>query len=308
MSRSALRPNRDPRPNRDLRPNPDFSSGFTLALGGGGARGWAHLGVMDALAERQLTPGRILGTSMGAVVGAGMALGLPVDRIAEMSADVNVWRMARRGVRFGIVDVQPIIERLVASVGDPLIEDLPIPFGAAAFDLATGEHRLITTGRVADALLRSCTVNILFKPMVDGDVVWADAGIWEPVPISLARAWSPDPVVGVQLIGPKLPIFDRGPVAWSLRAGARLLNADHRNRRPDGRLDARRYAALLAAGITHPITIAPADLLIVPRLSDILWVRFGDVERPRRRGYEAAREALVAAGISVPEAEKVTTA
>src|SRR3990172_5667865 len=124
----------------DLSPRPDLSAGFTLALGGGGARGYAHLGVADALAERGIRPGRIVGTSIGAIFGAGMALGLPVDRIAEMSAGMDVWRGARWGTRFGVFDIQPIIERLVAAVGDPLIEDLPIPFGAAAYDLASGEH------------------------------------------------------------------------------------------------------------------------------------------------------------------------
>lgn len=280
-----------------------LASGFTLALGGGGARGYAHLGVADVLAERHLVPGRIIGTSMGAVMGAGLAAGLSVDHIAAMAARIDLWRVAQKRVRLALFDVRPLLEQVVAEVGIARIEDLPIPFAAAAYDLVRGEHRLITTGLVADALIRSCAMNVIFSPVVDGEVVWADGGLWESVPISLARAWSPEPVVGVRVISPKPALFERGPVAWSLRSGARLLGTDARN----GRLDARRYAALLGHAITHPVTHFPADLLISPRVGSVRWVRFGDVETPRRRGYVAARQALAGVRIAEPEAEKVLT-
>jgi len=290
MSRSA-----PPRPMA-------LASGFSLALGGGGARGFAHLGVAEALAERGLVPGRILGTSMGSVIGAGLAAGLTAERIVELASRFDPWRMARRPARLGIFDHRPLMERVVAEVGHPRIEDLPIPFGAAAYDLVTGRHELITSGPVSEALIRSCAISVVFVPVADGDAIWADAGVWEPVPISLARLLSSEPVVGVQVIAPKPAWFASSPVAWSLRAGARMLGTGARGEQ----LGARRYTALLAARITDPVVDARADLLIVPNLRGVSWVRFSDVETPRRRGYQAAQRALAGTPTLSPEPAEAT--
>lgn len=259
--------------------------GFTLALGGGGARGYAHIGVAQALAERGISPGRIIGTSMGSVIGAGMAAGLSAERMAGMAARIHPWRMARRPARLAMFDHRPLMEQIVAEVGHPRIEDLPIRYAAATYDLVTGRHELVTSGPVADALMRSCALAVVFAPIVDGNAIWVDAGVWEPVPVSLARRWAPDrPVVGVQVISPKPAWFAAPPLTWSLRAGASLLGTA-----PNGhRLSARRYSALLATRISEPVVDAEADLLIVPKLRGVSWVRFGEVEAPRRAGYEAA--------------------
>jgi predicted acylesterase/phospholipase RssA len=273
--------------------------GFSLALGGGGARGYAHIGVAAALAERGLVPGRIIGTSMGSVIGAGLAAGLGAEQMTAMAERIDPWRMAGRPARLALLDHRPLMERIVAEVGNPLIEELPIPYAAASYDLVAGRHELITSGRVADALKRSCAISVVFPPVVEGDAVWVDAGVWEPVPISLARRWAPDhPVIGVQCISAKPTWFATPPLAWSLRAGARLFGGTA----PDGeRLTARRYTALLADRITNPTEDARADLLIRPDLGHFSWLRFGVVEEPRRRGYEAALAALAAVDSPAPE-------
>ena len=277
-------------------------SGFSLVLGGGGARGYAHIGAAEALAERGLRPGRIVGTSIGSVIGAGLAAGLSPERLAAMAAAFDPWHEARRPARLAIFDHRPLIERLAAEVGNPRIEDLPLPYGAAALDLVSGEQRLITRGPVADALLRSCAISIVFSPVVDGEAIWADPGVWEPAPISLARAWSDAPVVGVKVIWTKPALFEAGPLAWTLRAGARWLGTE-----PDGRrLSARRYTALLARAATLPVIHAEADLLIQPSLLGVSWVRFGTIDTPRRKGYEATRRALD--GIRVEAAEEAVPA
>ncbi|MEX0629510.1 MAG: patatin-like phospholipase family protein [Chloroflexota bacterium] len=284
--------------SRSARPLPTaLASGFSLALGGGGARGFAHLGVAEALAERGLVPGRIVGTSMGSVIGAGLAAGLTAERIVELAKRFDPWRMARRPARLGIFDHRPLMEQVVAEVGHSRIEDLPIPFGAATFDLVSGRHELITSGPVSEALIRSCAISVVFTPVADGDAIWADAGVWEVVPISLARGLSSEPVVGVQVIAPKPGWFASSPIAWSLRAGARMLGTQARGER----LGARRYAGLLAARITDPVVDARADLLIVPNLRGVSWARFGDVETPRRRGYQAAQRALAGMRTAGPE-------
>jgi NTE family protein len=273
--------------------------GFSLALGGGGARGYAHIGVAAALAERDIQPARIVGTSMGSVIGAGLAAGVSPERMTAIAARIDPWHMARRPARLAIFDHRPLMDLVVSEVGNPLIEDLPIPYAAATYDLVTGRHELVTTGRVADALARSCAISVVFPPIVDGNAVWVDAGVWEPVPISLARRWAPDaPVVGVQVISAKPAWFATPPLAWTLRAGARLFGGTAPQA---GRLTARRYTALLADRITKPIEDARADLLIEPDLGHFSWLRFGVVDEPVRRGFEAARAALAA--VEAPERE-----
>jgi predicted acylesterase/phospholipase RssA len=204
--------------------------------------------------------------------------------------------MARRPARLALFDHRPVIEKVVAEVGHPDIEDLPIPYAAATYDLVSGRHELVTSGPVVDALMRSCAISVVFPPIVDGEAIWVDAGVWEPVPISLARRWAPDqPVVGVQVISPKPAWFGALPLAWSLHAGARLLGTA-----PNGnRLNACRYSALLATRITEPVVDARADVLILPELGHLSWIRFGKVDEPLRRGYEAAMRALEL--VTVPE-------
>jgi NTE family protein len=215
-----------------------------------------------------------------------------------MATRIDPWRMARRPARLAMFDHRPLMEQVVAEVGNPRIEDLPIPYAAATYDLAAGRHELITSGPVADALARSCAISLVFPPIVEGDAVWVDAGVWEPVPISLARRWAPeDPVIGVQVISAKSPWLSTPPLAWSFRAGARLFGGTA----PDGpRLSARRYTALLAERITNPTEDARADLLITPDLGHLSWIRFGVIDEPIQRGYDAARIALASVEVAAP--------
>jgi hypothetical protein len=85
-----------------------------------------------------------------------------------------------------------------------------------------------------------------------------------------------------------------------------MLGTQARGERRGERLGARRYAALLAARITDPVVDARADLLIVPNLRGVSWVRFSDVETPRRRGYQAAQRALAGMPIASPEAAEAS--
>src|SRR5918992_4271562 len=116
----------------------NLRDGFTLALGGGGARGWTHVGVARALADRGLRPSRIVGTSMGALIGAGLAAGRTPDEIEAVARRTPFFRVVRGPGRFALFDPRPLLERLVRDLGDARIEDLPTPLGISAYDLVTG--------------------------------------------------------------------------------------------------------------------------------------------------------------------------
>ena len=271
-----------------------FADGFTLALGGGGGRGWAHVGVARALEAHGLRPTRIVGTSMGAIIGAGLAAGRTPDEIEERGRRLNLYRNVRRG-RLSLLDPRPILDLLADDLGDPMIEDLPTPLGITAYDLVAGRPRLITSGRLVDALEMSIAVPLFFPPTQNAEGIWCDAGPWEGVPVSLARAWAPDdPVIGVLVDIPKPAFLARGMPAVFLRATASRLGTAT----PAERLTARSYLGLLAARWADPVVTEPPDLLIAPRLGFTNALQFSRVGPVATIGERDARLALTAIGLS----------
>jgi NTE family protein len=276
-----------------MSPVADYRRGFTLALGGGGGRGWAHVGVARALATQGLTPTRIVGTSMGAIIGAALAAGRTPDEITDAGLRLSLYRHVRRG-RLSLFDPRPLLDRLGRDLGDPLIEGLPVPLGITSYDLVSGRPRLITSGRLVDALERSIAVPLFFPPRRDAEGIWCDAGPWEGVPVSLARRWAPeDPVIGVLVDIPK-PAFLAGRLtATILRAtSSRLGTATAAER-----LTARRYLGLLAARWADPVVVEPPDLLIAPRLGFTNALQFGRVMPVAAIGERDALLALAGIGL-----------
>jgi NTE family protein len=268
---------------------PRFGDGFTLALGGGGARGWAHVGVARALEERGLRPQRIVGTSMGAIVGAALAAGRSPERIQAEAVRARAHRLMRRRARFALFDPRPVLAHLAHELGDPLIEELETPLGVTTYDLVAGRPRLITSGRLIDALEVSIAVPLFFPPRRDADGVWCDAGPWEGVPVSLARAWHPElPVIGVLADIPKPAFLASRPGAAFLRAASARLGVGT----PADRLTARRYLALLTNRWADPVVSDPPDLLITPRLGMMNALQFGQIDAAVAIGERDARLAL----------------
>src|SRR5688500_12240042 len=276
---------------------PQFADGFTLALGGGGARGWAHVGVARALERHGLRPRRIVGTSMGAIIGAALAAGRSPDAIEADAGRAQMHRLMRRRARLALFDPRLVLERVARELGDPDIEDLPIPLGITAYDLVAGRPRLITSGRLIDALEVSIAVPLFFPPRRDRDGVWCDAGPWEGIPVTLARAWDPAlPVIGVFADIPK-PAFlaSRGGAAFLRAVSARLGVGSAQDR-----LTARRYLAMLTARWADPVVHRPPDLLIAPRLGRMNALQFSRVSDAIAIGERDAGLALatIAAEVS----------
>jgi NTE family protein len=278
-----------------------FAGGYTLALGGGGARGWAHVGVARALHARGLAPSRIVGTSMGAIVGAALAAGRAPDDIEREAVRAPIHRLMRKRGRFALFDPGPVLEHLAGELGNPAIEDLPIPLGISTYDLVAGRPRLITRGPLVQALEVSIAVPLFFPPRRDADEVWCDAKPWEGVPVSLARAWAPDlPVIGVLADIPKPSFLASRPGAAFLRAASARLGVGAAG----DRLTARRYLALLTQRWADPVVDDPPDLLIRPRLGMMNALQFGRIspavaigERDTLLALAALeREGLVRAG------------
>lgn len=266
--------------------------GFTLALGGGGARGWAHIGVVRALEAHQLRPTRIVGTSMGAIIGAGLAAGRSADELEASAIRTPVLDRMTRPARLAWYDARALISELVAELGDPRIEDLPTPLGITTYDLVTGRASLLTSGPLDEALLRSIAVPFMLPPQAHGDAVWCDAGPWEGVPVTHARAWDPElPVVGILADVAKPAVLSSAIGARFLRTAAHGLRPNHAE---SGRLTARRYLSLVLERYADPVVDEAPDLLIRPRLGMMSALSFSRVQPAIEIGERDAREALEA--------------
>lgn len=173
-----------------------------LALGAGGARGLAHVGVLFGLAEAGIQVDAIAGTSMGALVGALFATGqlevferdLRNRELSDLMRYLDpVWP------REGLLSGERATEYLRSLVGDWRIEDLPIPYAAVAVDLVSGEEVWIRSGRLLDAVRASISLPGIFVPVRQGARVLVDGAIRNPVPISPLEALGVDVRVAVNL-------------------------------------------------------------------------------------------------------------
>jgi predicted acylesterase/phospholipase RssA len=270
---------------------------FSLALGGGGGRGWAHIGVARALAEARLQPSLIVGTSMGAIIGTGLAAGYTPDAMERIARRTPVYRLVGRRARWALFDPRPVVERLARELGDPLIEELPVPLAITTYDLAAGRCVAVTRGRVADAVERAIAVPFFFPPCADGEHLFCDAGLWESVPVSVARQLAPGlPVIGAWADPAKPALLALPPVAAALRGVSTRLAS----RSPQERLGARRYLAMLSARMAEPVVCEEPELMIRPRLGIMPAWHFSRVGEMSRRGYREARTALESAGLRHP--------
>jgi NTE family protein len=173
-----------------------------FALGSGSARGWAHIGILRALAERGFVPDVIAGASVGALVGGASAFGRLDDLEAWVSAltQRDVWRLVDTTFRGGgVMTGSRLMEAIAARIGDAPIESLPLAFGAVATDLYTGEEIWLREGSFMTAVRASSGVPGLFAPTWHQGRWLIDGGVVNPVPVSLCRALGAEIVVAVDL-------------------------------------------------------------------------------------------------------------
>ena len=172
-----------------------------LALGGGAARGWAHIGVIRALEEAGVKPDLVCGTSIGALVGAAYATG-ELDRFERWVVDLGI----REVVRFldlslsgGLLKGQRLMQFFRRTFEDRHIESLPLPFGAVATALSSGAEVWLRDGSVVEAVRASIALPALFTPANRNGDLLVDGGLVNPVPITLAKAMGAEVVIAVDL-------------------------------------------------------------------------------------------------------------
>jgi len=171
-----------------------------LALGGGAARGFAHIGVIKALETSGLVPDIVVGTSVGAVVGSLYAAGFDVFELQKIAIQLEEsaltdWSVFDRGFVKG-----EALERFInQQVGNRPIEQLKRRFAAVATDLAAGEVVVFTAGNTGTAVRASASIPGVFSPVIIRGREYVDGGLTSPIPVKAARQLGADIVIAVDI-------------------------------------------------------------------------------------------------------------
>jgi NTE family protein len=183
-------------------PPPAGPGRIGLALGGGAARGFAHIGVIKALEARGLRPDILCGTSAGSVVAALYASGMSGIAINKLAltmdqASISDWAMPfrARGFLQGVA-LQSYVNTTLANRP---IEKMAMPLGIVATDLRTGQPILFQRGNTGVAVRASCSVPSIFEPVKIAGHEYVDGGLVSPVPASFARSMGADFVIAVDI-------------------------------------------------------------------------------------------------------------
>jgi len=272
-----------------------------LALGGGGARGLAHIGVLKVLQREGIPIDALAGTSMGAIVGGAFALRpdanwlaqqavqlfqdkslLSLDRVSIKSIPKKRRLAVRRLISFikeiylinleatkrWLVDGEKVRSILETVVGDKTFSDLQLPYLAVVTDLRTGKEIWLSKGRLSDALLASSAIPGVFPPLEKDKRLLVDGGVTSLVPVDAVRSLGVDLVIGVNVEG-------------------EIYRQDF----PHG-IDILYQADDIRGHELTKFKLAQADLIIKPNLRGINWSHFAKTELCIKKGEEAAHRSL----------------
>jgi len=294
-----------------------------LALGGGAARGFAHIGVIRTLLKHGIVPDVIVGTSIGAVVGGCYAAN-QLDTLDEWSKTLT----ARSILSYldislsgsGLINGNHLASRLQEGLKETRVEDLPVRFAAIATEFNTGHEIWLTRGRLSDALRASYSLPGIFPPVRIGGRWLVDGALVNPVPVSAARALGARLVIAVNL---NSDLFGRGtiiashgpddeeaaPEATAKANGFRHMFSRESSLRRQvlGRRGRPGIPTVMVEAFNvmqDRITRArlagdPPDVLISPRLGNIGWFDFHRAQDAIAIGTEAAERALEGVGEAV---------
>jgi NTE family protein len=273
-----------------------------LALGGGGARGLAHVGVLKALEEEKIPIHAIAGTSMGAIVGGAYVqyrdsrklisiVHQLIDKFDLQTGWMDVLRhqyekeQRREGLlkelsyyvrsrlifvvgasRISLESEKKLLEPLQAAIRDEPIEKAGLSFAAVTVDLVSGKEVVITKGSMLDAVYASASIEGVFPPLKTAGRLLSDGGASSLVPVDAARGLGADFIVGVDI---PLTIREETKFASGIEI---VLRADDITRDKLNRL-----------------LLEKCDVVITPDVGSIHWADFGRVDECIQKGYEAAK-------------------
>jgi NTE family protein len=175
---------------------------ISLVLGSGGARGYAHIGVIEAIEKKGYEIKSIAGSSMGALIGGLYAVG-KLEEYKQWVLNLNYYDIYQllsiSLVDGGLVDAEKVFDKIKNFIGDVNIEDLPIQYKAVATDLNTQEPIIFEKGKLIDAIRASIAVPTIFVPVYKDNHILVDGGVLNPLPINLTSKDQTDLKIAVNL-------------------------------------------------------------------------------------------------------------
>lgn len=299
--------------------------GIVLALGGGGAAGLAHIGVLQVLNEERIQVRAVVGSSIGAEIGAFLAIGMPIDELAAMATAFD-WKKTLQ-LFFpdlptgGLISGIRIVDFLNSWLGKKQIEELAMGYAAIATDLVSGEQVVLDRGDLVEAVRASISVPGVIAPHSYGDRWLVDGGVVNPLPFDVARARFGGPVVAVStgtrhtqptsaamaaLPSPQWPRRVRQLLnqSWMVRAPALREWLESQVERAESAVPKikpywttrrvfDRVLGIAEAEIIRLRAMAnPPDLLLTPTIPGIGLLEFYRAREAIEAGRRAARDAL----------------
>jgi NTE family protein len=286
-----------------------------LVLGGGGARGLAHIGVLKVIEEVPIPIDILVGSSIGALVGGAYASGSSPQRIEEKVAQYlegevfqssalkaieqtrsfnglgfgkriqgylkNRYLLIQAMLKPGILSGEDFQTTIDFFVPDILIEDTLMPFRAVATDLVSGEQITLSKGSLRQAVRASCAVPGAVEPLQNGDMILSDGGIISLIPISVARREGADIVIAVS-------------VSLDICTEREFRNA----------VSVYTRATDIMSHQLKDIELSEADIVIQPDVGNLHWSEFSQAYHLIRIGEEAARARLTEIHQTIPGRKK----
>lgn len=255
-----------------------------LALGGGMARGCAHVGVLRELERHQIPIDLIAGTSVGSLIGGAYASGLSPDQVGELALTINWSDLGRATVSLmGFYNSERTEDYVRKHFPVTEFEQTRIPFGAVATDIQSGRMVVFTEGSIPLAIRASCAMPVFYTPVMVNGRMMVDGGLVGHIPASVARMMGADIVIAVDVNSQHLPIpqptnmfsimsqslsiMGRSAVSYIYSDADVVVRPEIENVRPD---DLSKAAYMIAAG-------EEAVRRVIPKIRKLLT--------PRKQGF-----------------------
>jgi NTE family protein len=245
-------------------------------LGGGGARGLAHIGVLKVLKQENVPVDLVVGTSVGALAGALYASGLPIEQIESMGrevgwdelTDVSGARLLKLVVSEQLLRTEKMERYIERYIGNKKFADLPTAFACVAADLKTGEKIVLREGDVALAVRASATMPGFFSPVPYRHRLLVDGGIVDNVPVDVAKLLGADVVIAVGV-----------PANFSKRSTSNVLMT-------------LTQALYIQGEVLTQEQMKQSDVVILPKVGDVSAMELWRSKECMEAGETAARAAL----------------
>lgn len=180
-----------------------------LALGGGAALGFAHVGVLEVLEQNNIKVDVIAGSSMGAIIGGAYASGLNVPQMLELMKKFNLKQITRLNffnmLKTGLFSTEKMASYFEKLTGVTKIEQCKIPFSCTSVDLHTGKPYVFKKGSFGQALMASSAIPGIFKPVKKGNKLLVDGGVLNNVPFDVVKKMGADFVIGIDVVPQYFP-------------------------------------------------------------------------------------------------------